>query len=122
MNSYAAANLNLTYELKDPARTYVLKMYTTLPIRAGTGGVETTGGGYLQKAITFGTPATGSVFNSNEMTWTATGQWSGGAPQVGVCIFDDLGALKRIVEFAVPRIVDEGATPRLAIGSVECRE
>jgi hypothetical protein len=120
MNAYFAANANLTDLLKDPLRTYELALFITNPGRDGTGGTEVTGGGYGRKAVTFGTPATGSVFNSNEVLYSdATGDWG---TVVGFGVYDDLANLLRIGTLTAPRTIYNGDKVRWAIGSLECKE
>lgn len=73
-----------------PATTYFALM-TTLPIAAGTGGVEVTGGSYGRVALTAGTgnwPASAGqvIQNAAVVNWgTSTGSWGS---VVGVAEFD----------------------------------
>lgn len=120
MNSYYAANLNLTNLLKDGALTYELALFITNPGRDETGGTEVTGAGYGRQTVEFGTPSVGSVLNSNEVVFSiATEDWG---TVVGFGVYDSSANLVRIGDLSAPTSVDDGNIVRFAIGTVECKE
>jgi hypothetical protein len=54
---------------------YYLALFTAAPSETG-GGTEISGGGYARQAVTFGTPANGSMTNSAAIEFpTATASW-----------------------------------------------
>lgn len=54
---------------------YYLALFTAAPGEAG-GGTEVSGGAYARQAVTFGTPANGSMTNSAAIEFpTATANW-----------------------------------------------
>lgn len=54
---------------------YYLALFTTAPSETG-GGTEVSGGAYARQAVTFGTPANGSMSNSAAIEFpTATASW-----------------------------------------------
>lgn len=57
------------------AGPYYLALFTTAPSETG-GGTEVSGGAYARQAVTFGTPANGSMTNSAAIEFpTATASW-----------------------------------------------
>jgi hypothetical protein len=78
--------LNLTPSYT-PAATKVA-LYTVTPDDTG-GGTEVTGGSYARTAITWGTPASGAVSNSADITFpTASASWG---TVVALAIWDTSG-------------------------------
>ena len=73
-SSYSAANEMLNVIRNKP--TLTVGMFTTVPTRAGTGGVEITGAGYARQPISFAAPANGQMSNSNAIQLPqATSSW-----------------------------------------------
>lgn len=63
--------------------TVYLALFTTNPTDAGTGS-QVTGGAYVRRAITFGTPSNGTISNSAEVLFpVATANW-GTITHVGI--------------------------------------
>src|SRR3954464_1462684 len=74
-----------------PTTTYAA-LYTTAPTDAG-GGVEVTGTGYARIAVTWGTPASGSITNTNILRFpAASGAGSAWGTVVAIGIFDALSS------------------------------
>jgi len=60
-----------------PTTTYA-GLFIVSPTVAGTDGTEvgSTDAGYLRKAITWGTAASGAIANTASLAWSATGYWA----------------------------------------------
>lgn len=61
--------------LTPPANWYVM-LYTTLPAKDGTGGVEVSGGGYARQVLAVGAAASGATDNTAILDYgTASASW-----------------------------------------------
>ena len=98
-------------------KTYYLGLYTVIPSDAGTGGTEVSGGGYARQAVTFGTPAGGSMSNSAAIEFpTATADW-GTANGWGLFDASTGGNLVWYGAITTPRQLLTGDIYRVQIGN-----
>jgi hypothetical protein len=100
-----------------------LSLWTTLPAKDGTGGVEVTGSGYARLAIALPSPTTvdGAEQTSNAGAWnfpTAGGSWGS---IVGVAIHDASGGgnlLMRGLLTVGPIVVSTGTVAHINAGNL----
>lgn len=112
--------------LDDGIITPYIGLYTTLPVDAGTGGVEvsTSGTAYARVSLAskFGSPSAGSITNTVAVSFTTpTASW-GTVIGVGIFTASTGGNLLKYGALAVSKVIDSGDPVSFAIGTITLRE
>lgn len=108
---------NIVLDLIKADGPYYLALFTTAPTETG-GGTEVSGGAYARQAVTFGTPASGSMSNSAAIEFpTATANW-GTAKAWGLFNASSAGSLIWYGDIDTPKELLAGDIYRINVGSL----
>ena len=103
-----------------PAANVFVALFTTLPGRDGTGGVELSASGYTRQATTFDAPTTGRIISAAKVTMSASTPvaWNG---LVGFGFYDAAsgGNLLGYEAFSSTRSYPSGQEVSFAIGELQ---
>lgn len=137
-NFLADAILNHVYRTTTytPPATVYVALFTTMPIDAGTGGVEVTGTGYARVGVatddaqwaapSAGAGTTRQTSNVNQISFgTAGSDWApSGTPCVGFGLYDASTAGNYLggAAFAASKIIQSGDPVRFAAGALVITE
>lgn len=106
-----------------PSTTIEVYLFTTLPVEAGTGGVEVSGGSYARQTVTFAAASGGVVANQGAITFPqATAPW--GTVQ-GLGLYENSGAGAHLLYFGdltTPKTVGAGDQLSIASGALTVSE
>lgn len=95
-----------------------LALYTTLPSKADTGGVELSGGGYTRASITFISTLTNEITHATIVSFPeATVNWTD-VVGFGIRTASSGGTLLATHEFTAPITITAGMTLRFGVGNI----
>lgn len=98
--------------------TWYIALYTAAPNDAG-GGTEVSTGGYARQAITFGSAASGTASNTNQIDFTASGAAYGTVTHAGVFDAVSSGNLLFHGALAASKTIDDGDTLQFSVGNFQ---